>query len=55
MLREVCDRVLTDRTVSSETLKYRAIGLKIIGMIYQKVQADVTPQDIPIPMINHSS
>ncbi|KAG2232877.1 DnaJ-domain-containing protein [Thamnidium elegans] len=54
VLREVCDRILTDQSVSRETLKNRAIGLKIIGMIYQRVQADVTPQDIPIP-INPSS
>lgn len=54
VLREVCDRILTDQSVSRETLKNRAVGLKIIGMIYQRVQADVTPQDIPIP-INPSS
>lgn len=50
VLREVCDRVLTDPTVSRETLKNRAIGLKIIGTIYQRVKSDVTPQDIPIPI-----
>lgn len=49
MLREVCDRVLTDPTVPRETLKSRAIGLRIIGTIYMKVKADVTPEDIPIP------
>lgn len=54
VLREVCDRILTDQSVSRETLKNRAVGLKIVGMIYQRVQADVTPQDIPIP-VNPSS
>ncbi|KAI8639250.1 X-domain of DnaJ-containing-domain-containing protein [Parasitella parasitica] len=49
VLREVCDRVLTDTTVSKETLKSRAIGLRIIGTIYMKVKADITPEDIPIP------
>lgn len=46
----MCDRVLTDPTVSRETLKNRAVGLKIIGTIYQKVKSDVTPEDIPIPI-----
>lgn len=32
-----------------ETLKSRAIGLRIVGMIYMKVKADITPEDIPIP------
>lgn len=50
VLREVCDRVLTDPSVSRETLKNRAVGLKIIGTIYQKVKSDVTPEDIPIPI-----
>ncbi|KAI9258509.1 X-domain of DnaJ-containing-domain-containing protein [Sporodiniella umbellata] len=52
VLREVCDRVLTDSSVSKETLKSRATGLKIIGSIYQKVKTDVTPEDIPIPTSN---
>jgi hypothetical protein len=50
VLRDVCDRVLTDPTAPKETLKSRAIGLKIIGSIYQKVKTDVTPEDIPIPI-----
>jgi hypothetical protein len=50
VLREVCDRVLTDPLVPRETLKYRAVGLKIIGTIYMKVKSDVTPEDIPIPI-----
>ncbi|KAI9475834.1 MAG: X-domain of DnaJ-containing-domain-containing protein [Benjaminiella poitrasii] len=49
VLREVCDRVLSDPTVPKHTLRNRAIGLKIIGNIYMKVKADVTPEDIPIP------
>ncbi|KAI7888937.1 X-domain of DnaJ-containing-domain-containing protein [Mucor mucedo] len=55
VLREVCDRVLTDPTVSRETLKNRAIGLKIIGTIYQRVKSDVTPEDIPIPITPSAS
>ncbi|EIE90489.1 hypothetical protein RO3G_15200 [Rhizopus delemar RA 99-880] len=50
VLRDVCDRVLTDPTAPKETLKSRAVGLKIIGSIYQKVKTDVTPEDIPIPI-----
>lgn len=50
VLREVCDRVLTDPTVPRETLKNRALGLKIIGSIYQRVKSDITPEDIPIPI-----
>ncbi|CEP14266.1 hypothetical protein [Parasitella parasitica] len=49
VLREVCDRALTDVTVPKETLKSRAIGLRIIGTIYMKVKADISPEDIPIP------
>lgn len=48
VLREVCDKVLTDPTVTKETLKSRATGLKIIGTIYQKVKTGITPEDIPI-------
>ncbi|KAI8367286.1 X-domain of DnaJ-containing-domain-containing protein [Blakeslea trispora] len=57
VLREVCDRVLSDPTVPRETLHQRALGLKIIGTIYQKVKMDITPDDIPIPPVNegHSS
>ncbi|KAI8084334.1 X-domain of DnaJ-containing-domain-containing protein [Gilbertella persicaria] len=54
VLREVCDRVLSDPTVSRETLRQRAYGLKIIGTIYQKVKLDITPDDIPIPSISTS-
>lgn len=32
-----------------ETLRSRAIGLRIVGTIYMKVKADITPEDIPIP------
>ncbi|RCH82058.1 hypothetical protein CU097_003061 [Rhizopus azygosporus] len=50
VLREVCDKVLSDPTVSKETLRNRALGLRIMGSIYSKVKADVTPEDIPIPI-----
>ncbi|KAI8372309.1 X-domain of DnaJ-containing-domain-containing protein [Choanephora cucurbitarum] len=55
VLREVCDRVLNDPTVSRETLRQRALGLKIIGTIYQKVKLEVTPDDIPIPSVSEDS
>ncbi|KAI8978146.1 DnaJ-domain-containing protein [Pilobolus umbonatus] len=51
VLRDVCDRVLSDTSVPRETAKNRAIGLKIIGTIYQRVQLEVTPEDIPIPTV----
>ena len=51
VLRDVCDKVLSDPTVPKETLKNRAAGLKIIGTIYKKVEANVTPEDIPMPNI----
>ncbi|ORX62592.1 DnaJ-domain-containing protein [Hesseltinella vesiculosa] len=44
VLRDVCDRVLADPTAPKETRKQRAVGLKIIGSIYQKVNLDVTPE-----------
>ncbi|KAL0080109.1 X-domain of DnaJ-containing-domain-containing protein [Phycomyces blakesleeanus] len=52
VLREVCDTVLSDSTASKNTLKARAMGLKIIGTVYQKVKADIVPEDIPL---NHPS
>ncbi|KAI8991301.1 X-domain of DnaJ-containing-domain-containing protein [Mycotypha africana] len=52
VLREVCERVLTDASVSPESLRSRAIALKLLGTIYIKVQPDVTPEDIPIPQTN---
>lgn len=45
VLRDVCDKVLSDPTVSKEVRKARAEGLKIIGNVYRKVQSDVSPQD----------
>ncbi|KAI9311481.1 X-domain of DnaJ-containing-domain-containing protein [Dichotomocladium elegans] len=48
VLRDVCDKVLTDPAVSKETRKNRAVALKIIGGIFSKVRADVSPDDIPI-------
>ncbi|KAI8074011.1 X-domain of DnaJ-containing-domain-containing protein [Gongronella butleri] len=44
VLRDVCDVVLSDATASKETRKQRAIALKIIGGIFQKVRLDVTPE-----------
>ncbi|CAO3595096.1 unnamed protein product [Absidia cylindrospora] len=43
VLRDVCDKVLADPTASRETRKQRAIGLRMIGTLYQKVKADSTP------------
>jgi hypothetical protein len=43
VLRDVCDKVLGDSTASRETRKQRAIGLQMIGNIYQKVKADGAP------------
>ncbi|KAI8340829.1 X-domain of DnaJ-containing-domain-containing protein [Chlamydoabsidia padenii] len=43
VLRDVCDKVLGDPNASRETRKQRAIGLRMIGNIYQKVKADTTP------------
>ncbi|KAI8082819.1 X-domain of DnaJ-containing-domain-containing protein [Halteromyces radiatus] len=44
VLRDVCDKVLGDPTASRETRKQRAIGLRMIGTIYQKVKADESPE-----------
>jgi hypothetical protein len=38
VLREVCDRVLWEETVSREVLKKRAVALKIIGDVYESVK-----------------
>ncbi|KAI9146045.1 X-domain of DnaJ-containing-domain-containing protein [Paraphysoderma sedebokerense] len=38
VLRDVCDKALTDPSVSKETLKKRAQALKIIGSVYQAVK-----------------
>ncbi|CAG8729465.1 531_t:CDS:2 [Cetraspora pellucida] len=40
VLREVCDRVLSDPNVSKTILKKRAEGLKIIGAVYENVKGD---------------
>ncbi|CAG8448730.1 13570_t:CDS:2 [Ambispora leptoticha] len=40
VLREVCDRVLTDTKVQKAILRKRAEGLKIIGSIYENVKPD---------------
>ncbi|SAM07082.1 hypothetical protein [Absidia glauca] len=43
VLRDVCDKVLSDPTASRETRKQRAVGLRMIGNIYQKVKTDGAP------------
>ncbi|KAI9493137.1 X-domain of DnaJ-containing-domain-containing protein [Zychaea mexicana] len=48
VLRDVCDKVLSDTTVSKETRKERAVALRIIGGVYSKVRPDVSPDDIPM-------
>ncbi|CAG8683575.1 4356_t:CDS:2 [Funneliformis caledonium] len=40
VLREVCDRVLSDSKESKEVLIKRAEGLKIIGAVYENVKSD---------------
>ncbi|KAI8145009.1 DnaJ-domain-containing protein [Fennellomyces sp. T-0311] len=48
VLRDVCDKVLGDTTVSKETRKDRAVALKIIGSVYCKVRPDISPDDLPM-------
>ncbi|OZJ06248.1 hypothetical protein BZG36_00841 [Bifiguratus adelaidae] len=48
VLRDVCDKVLGDSTVSKEVCRKRAMGLKVIGAIFEKVkpsedQTEFTP------------
>ncbi|CAG8471175.1 34_t:CDS:2 [Diversispora eburnea] len=40
VLREVCDRVLSDPSVSKKVARKRAEGLKIIGSVYEHVKGD---------------
>ncbi|KAF9420580.1 hypothetical protein BGZ94_009092 [Podila epigama] len=40
VLRDVCDRTLSDPTVPKATLLKRAAALKIIGAVFESVQAD---------------
>ncbi|RHZ90084.1 hypothetical protein Glove_8g46 [Diversispora epigaea] len=40
VLREVCDRVLSDPSVSKNDARKRAEGLKIIGSVYEHVKGD---------------
>jgi hypothetical protein len=40
VLREVCDRVLSDPAVPKSVLRKRAEALKIVGSVYEHVQAD---------------
>lgn len=55
VLRDVCDKVLSDPSVSKEVRKNRAYALKIIGGVYVKVRPDVSPSDIPIENPSSSS
>ncbi|KAL1929415.1 hypothetical protein VTP01DRAFT_1553 [Rhizomucor pusillus] len=55
VLREVCDKVLSDPTASKETRKARAAALKIIGNVYSKVRPDSSPEDIPVNPESRSS
>ncbi|KAF0496498.1 DnaJ-domain-containing protein [Gigaspora margarita] len=41
VLREVCDRVLSDPNVPKSVLKKRAEGLKIIGSVYENAKGDI--------------
>jgi len=41
VLREVCDRVLSEPQVSKQILAKRAEGLGIIGTVYENVKNDV--------------
>ncbi|KAG9291423.1 hypothetical protein G9A89_021841 [Geosiphon pyriformis] len=41
ILREVCDRVLSDSRLPKPLLKKRAQGLKIIGEVYESVKEDI--------------
>ncbi|KAJ1969615.1 DnaJ-like protein [Dispira parvispora] len=45
VLREVCDRVLNDKSISKTEAKNRAMALKIVGDTYQRV----APEPEPIP------
>uniref|UniRef100_A0A1D1XJY5 Putative J domain-containing protein C3E7.11c n=1 Tax=Anthurium amnicola TaxID=1678845 RepID=A0A1D1XJY5_9ARAE len=40
VLREVCDRVLSDSNVPKDVLRKRAEALKIIGVVYESVKGD---------------
>jgi hypothetical protein len=40
VLREVCDRVLSDPKVNKLVLRKRAEALKIIGTVYESVKSD---------------
>lgn len=45
VLREVCDKVLKDPTVSEQELYLRAKGLMIIGAIFKSTQPDETDEE----------
>ncbi|KNE60036.1 hypothetical protein AMAG_05473 [Allomyces macrogynus ATCC 38327] len=42
VLRDVCDMVLGDKTITKEVQKNRATALKIIGQVYQDVKGEAT-------------
>lgn len=42
VLREVCDRVLSDNKATKLALRKRAEALKIIGAVYENVKSDST-------------
>ncbi|KAG0167420.1 hypothetical protein DFQ30_006101 [Apophysomyces sp. BC1015] len=48
VLREVCDKVLSDASATRDTRKMRATALKIIGSVYQNARADVIAEDVPL-------
>ncbi|KAL1924597.1 uncharacterized protein VTP21DRAFT_4251 [Calcarisporiella thermophila] len=41
VLRDVCDQVLFDTSVPAEVLQRRALGLRIVGAVYERVKADI--------------
>ena len=49
VLREVCDRVLTDPTISRDKTQLRAVALQMLGEAYVNVKKD-SPN--PNPAVN---
>jgi len=48
VLRDVCDKVLSDPKIAKEVQRKRAMGLKIIGSVYESVRLDSVLEDVPI-------
>ncbi|KAI9208520.1 X-domain of DnaJ-containing-domain-containing protein [Polychytrium aggregatum] len=46
VLREVCDRVLGDETVSKEIRRRRAEALRVVGQVYETVRSDDAPAEV---------